>query len=415
MAAAASAGAPRAIAAALRCGIVGALLGCGGGGGAPPPEAPPPRSAEALLLAAERDLDAGAANRALETLTPLLAATPASDAIACRGHLARTEALLHRRDLGAAAGALGRARAHLRLARTEAPLAAAQLGAEAARLDGDLALLAFDPQRARLHYETALRSERHLRTPRRTRFKLWLAAELLGDSDVAELRAAAVGEDAPHVLALAEHFGVLPPTVATVPPPARPVAVIAAPSIAIGAPLDLGAIAVKPRSAWAATPPDLSDTQPLARPFRITVHHTALPAPEPTPHAVGNAIRDIQTVHRRDEGYADIGYHFLIDPAGAVYEGRSLALQGAHAGNSALNAGNIGVALLGNFEQDPLPRAQAQALVDLLDALRDRFGIRVERIYGHAEIRRLGGLGVTACPGKAVEYVLSKYRLGSEW
>jgi hypothetical protein len=42
----------------------------------------------------------------------------------------------------------------------------------------------------------------------------------------------------------------------------------------------------------------------------------------------------------------DIGYHYIVDRSGAIWQGRRIRYQGAHARGSA-NNGNIGIVLLG--------------------------------------------------------------------
>jgi N-acetyl-anhydromuramyl-L-alanine amidase AmpD len=142
---------------------------------------------------------------------------------------------------------------------------------------------------------------------------------------------------------------------------------------------------------------------------RITIHHSAKYSKEigtPSSLNVAGAIKDIQTVHRRDEGYGDIGYHFLIDPAGRIWQGRLLDWQGAHAGGEN-NVANIGICLFGNFNTErPDPRALA-ALEKLVDALCERHDIARSRVFGHRQLRS------TECPGDALMAWVSRYAAGA--
>ena len=115
----------------------------------------------------------------------------------------------------------------------------------------------------------------------------------------------------------------------------------------------------------------------------LTVHHTATANDDPDPAAT---VRAIYAQHVVANGFADIGYQLLVDERGCVYEGRAsgedglpvfaglplpgqplLAVNGAHA--VGFNAGNVGVALLGDFT-DRAPTSQAlRALVGVLAAL----------------------------------------------
>lgn len=154
----------------------------------------------------------------------------------------------------------------------------------------------------------------------------------------------------------------------------------------------------------------------MGRPWRITVHHEGAEA-EWTTNAeeVAHRLRSITRVHERAPGRGglgagDLAYHFVIDRAGRIWEGRSLAWQGAHAGNAAANAGNIGIVLLGNFDlQRPSPQ-QLRSLRRLLDDLRRRYQISPEHIYGHNEIKARYGLPPTRCPGRYLSAWLEEYR-----
>lgn len=138
----------------------------------------------------------------------------------------------------------------------------------------------------------------------------------------------------------------------------------------------------------------------------ITVHHSAMEVPTRVQgsQAVGHqAVREIQASHMNARDYGDVGYHFLVDPAGRVYEGRSLKWQGAHASGDN-NVGNIGICLLGNFENGPPTRQAQAALHGLVESLRSGFAIGATRVVGH------GHWTSTKCPGRHLTAVLRRYR-----
>lgn len=58
-----------------------------------------------------------------------------------------------------------------------------------------------------------------------------------------------------------------------------------------------------------------------------------------------NCFEAIQTYHKDENGWHDIGYHFVIELDGDLKHGRTLPRQGAHAYP---NAGRIGVCVVGN-------------------------------------------------------------------
>jgi hypothetical protein len=97
-------------------------------------------------------------------------------------------------------------------------------------------------------------------------------------------------------------------------------------------------------------------------------------------------VQAIQRFHKDVFGFDDIGYQLLIDAQGCVYEGRHsgedrlpvfaglpapgepfTAVNGAH--TAGFNAGNVGVALLGDFTQAEPSPAALRALTVTLAAL----------------------------------------------
>lgn len=136
-------------------------------------------------------------------------------------------------------------------------------------------------------------------------------------------------------------------------------------------------------------------------PMHVTIHHSG--GGEFTriePDDVARSIRAIQNDHQKNRGWADIAYHYVIDPAGGVWEGRDSHLVGAHAGSSKLNEDNLGILLLGNFEIQQPTNEQIEKLGDLLRLIRELCAIPGSEIYTHNEIRTGAGLAATACPGR---------------
>jgi hypothetical protein len=167
------------------------------------------------------------------------------------------------------------------------------------------------------------------------------------------------------------------------------------------------------RAQWGAKPM-LANHDPLGKPYRITIHHTAEPMLSDALSASAAELRQIQHMHFQ-RGWADLGYHYLIDRAGRVMEGRSITVQGAHAGNSDANRGNIGIALLGNFEsqpergaaytkvQEPTP-AQLEALDALVNSLASTYTISSKEIWAHDHFRE------TECPGPKLRNWVNRKR-----
>jgi hypothetical protein len=109
----------------------------------------------------------------------------------------------------------------------------------------------------------------------------------------------------------------------------------------------------------------------------MIVHHTAGRNDDPNPAATIRAIYYDDAIIR---GWGDMGYNFLIDSAGHIYEGRrarSYAAGEAHTGEDfagnvvrgahakGFNSGTLGVVLLGTFDT-VLPTAAARASLEKL-------------------------------------------------
>ncbi len=99
----------------------------------------------------------------------------------------------------------------------------------------------------------------------------------------------------------------------------------------------------------------------------------------------------------------DIGYHYVIDYSGRVWEGRPIEYQGAHAGNNDANKGNIGIVVFGNFDIQRPTQAQLSSLQTLTEQLMKQYDIPLSKVYTHCEIRKVCGLGATDCPGKYLQ------------
>jgi hypothetical protein len=97
------------------------------------------------------------------------------------------------------------------------------------------------------------------------------------------------------------------------------------------------------------------------------VHHTAT-SNSYTPAEAAAIVRGIEVYHVKGNGWNDIGYNFLVDRFGTVYEGRAGGMTrnviGAH--SLGFNTGTVGVALLGNYSRATPSAAEQSALVNLL-------------------------------------------------
>jgi hypothetical protein len=154
---------------------------------------------------------------------------------------------------------------------------------------------------------------------------------------------------------------------------------------------------VLPRSAWARSGvARVNDINPMLPVGRITVHHDGMDSFTST--SQGDAAHRIETIrqaHVNQRKFADIGYHYVIDPGGRVWEGRSARYQGAHVQDN--NEGNLGIMCLGNFDLHRPSSAQLSALDRFVATQMRRYRVAINRVYTHQEINP------TACPGRNLQ------------
>jgi LysM repeat protein len=161
-----------------------------------------------------------------------------------------------------------------------------------------------------------------------------------------------------------------------------------------------------PRSAWTKQAVVLNRTTPMGgTPTRITIHHSG---DKDDLHAdTATWLRQVDLNHIKGlnhaEPWACIGYHFIIDASGKIYEGRPLKFQGAHAGNSEVNRLNIGICLMGDFDVQRVPAAQRTAMLSALDRLCLQYDISRAQVFGHKKFK------VTQCPGRFLTQIIDAY------
>jgi hypothetical protein len=174
--------------------------------------------------------------------------------------------------------------------------------------------------------------------------------------------------------------------------------------------LDLGKADIIPRAKWSLTTPIASRLEAMGKKTRITIHHEGMQKEDfSSMSEVKEQLQKVQASHC-GRGYADIGYHFIIDYNGRTWEGRPLKYQGAHAGNGEANRGNIGICLMGNFEQQRPARAQLASMHRLVHFLMDRYAIDENHIYTHREVKAMYHLGDTECPGAYLQCEVDSMR-----
>lgn len=172
------------------------------------------------------------------------------------------------------------------------------------------------------------------------------------------------------------------------------------------------------RTCWCTDCP-VDSTPEFTTPTHIIVHHSA----------GFNESDDFKEVvayyydlHVNTNGWDDIGYNWLIDPNGVIYEARPDGFQGAHF--SCINENTVGICLIGDFT-DQLPTDEAiQTLVNLigyeasahtLDVSMDTYHLTgdfiLPTIAGHRDSSGSeNACSGTACPGNTFYPTLATIR-----
>jgi hypothetical protein len=139
------------------------------------------------------------------------------------------------------------------------------------------------------------------------------------------------------------------------------------------------------------------------------VHHTT-GASGYTSAEVPAMIRAIYAYHTQTLGWSDIGYNFLVDRFGRLYEGRWGGMDkpviGAHTGG--FNTNTVGVAALGDHETNPVPDAVMAGFGQLLGW---KLGLYGRDPYGRVTLTSGGGDSSRYPAGQVVEFnVISGHR-----
>jgi hypothetical protein len=187
--------------------------------------------------------------------------------------------------------------------------------------------------------------------------------------------------------------------------------------------------AIIPRSAWGGdriTPREAPSFGEVQVAF---VHHTVTTTSY-SPSQSAGIVLGIAKYHRDTNGWNDLGYNFLVDQYGQVFEGRAGGVEMPVIGAQAqgYNRLSTGIALLGTFSAVPIPEAAMRSLARLCawklslhgvptqgitvlesgggDQNRFRYGaqVRFHRISGHRDPN------ATSCPGNALYAQLPELR-----
>lgn len=170
------------------------------------------------------------------------------------------------------------------------------------------------------------------------------------------------------------------------------------------------------RSQWGADE-SLRTGEPEFAPItRAIVHHTVTANDESDP---AGRMRAIHEFHVRGQRWSDIGYNFVVDGGGRIYEGRSAGgagafgedasrrgVVGAHAEGH--NTGTVGIAVLGTYTSAMPSEAALDAVAAVVAWKLGTRGVdptAAGTVVGHRDVV------ATGCPGEGLHRYLPEIRL----
>jgi hypothetical protein len=162
------------------------------------------------------------------------------------------------------------------------------------------------------------------------------------------------------------------------------------------------------REAWGAIPPNTQLMQEQ-KPAEIILHHTGTrQQPRVSLEAKMRGLQHFGMTPGtvgllKKPAWGDIPYHFYVDVAGKIGEGRDVGYAGDAA--SALdNDARIQITIEGDFDHEQPSQAQLGAVMKLVTWLAVKFGIPPEGISGHSDHDQ------TSCPGQNFKPFLEDLR-----
>ena len=128
----------------------------------------------------------------------------------------------------------------------------------------------------------------------------------------------------------------------------------------------------------------------------IVIHHVGIPDGDTSAAAIHRA--------HLANGWAGIGYHYVIRKDGTIERGRPLATVGAHAEGQ--NYHTVGINVTGNFDKEIPTPAQIHSLEGLVTWLCKLYNITpgTHTIVGHRDVNN------TDCPGRNLYVMLPQIR-----
>jgi hypothetical protein len=162
------------------------------------------------------------------------------------------------------------------------------------------------------------------------------------------------------------------------------------------------------RAAWGALPPK-TDLMQEQKPNEIIIHHTGVrQQPRVSIEAKMRGLQNFGMTPGRagilsKPAWGDIPYHFYIDVAGKIAEGRDIDFAADNT-TSLDNDGRIQITVEGDFDREEPTKEELSSLTALVTWLALKYGVPPEGIAGH------GDYDQTDCPGRHLKTFLEDLR-----
>jgi hypothetical protein len=189
---------------------------------------------------------------------------------------------------------------------------------------------------------------------------------------------------------------------------------------------------IETRHAWGARPAKNTPSVASGGLKLAVVHHTAS-SNNYSAAQVPGILRSMQAFHMDGNGWSDIGYNFLVDKYGRIWEGRgggtTRPVVGAHA--AGFNTGSVGVSIIGNHTGSNASAAAREGVSRVIG-----YKLQAYRVHPQGRVNfRSGGsttipagqvvnlptvvghrdVGSTACPGLVYGSLGSIRHRAAEW
>lgn len=191
---------------------------------------------------------------------------------------------------------------------------------------------------------------------------------------------------------------------------------------------------IHPRSYWGADESQMTWPLEYAKVQKIIIHHTASSTLVPDTDGSGEYTSMVNNMYRyfyqskewtdsdgtKYTGYGDMGYNYVIDPSGNIYEGRAGG-NGVVGGHSiGFNTGSVGISVIGNYQDgsagqtntalSPAVQTSLAKLVGWivanngmdLNSTGNFYGKNIDGMVGHKDVYN------TSCPGNIIYDRLSE-------